>query len=121
MERSEQELFVSTAVGISFQLGFSSLLLAAAKARGREAASWLCEFEERVVEDARRMKVGGDVPDPVVAETTETIVAEFRHVFDAVRAELFGEPSRRAGDERRRRSPFADPRIHLCGRGPGQV
>lgn len=121
MNRSEQNLFVTAAVGISFQLGFSSLLLAAAKARGRDAASWLSEFEERVIEDARRMKVGGEVPEPVVAETTETIIAEFRHVFDSVRAELFGEPSGHTGDEQRRRSPFKDPRIHLCGRGPGQL
>ena len=118
MERIEQDLFVSTAVGISFQLGFSSLLLAAAKARGRDAASWLCQFEERVLEDARRMKVGGDVPEPVVAETTATIVAEFQHVFESVRAELFGEPP---GHKRSRASPFADPRIHLCGRGPGEL
>ena len=119
MDRGEQNLFVATAVGISFQLGFTSLLLAAAKARGGEAAKWLSEFEERVVEDARRMKVGGEVPEPVVTETMETIIAEFRHVFSTVRGELFGEPFRSGEDARP--SPFLDPRIHLCGRGPDQI
>jgi hypothetical protein len=121
MERIERKLFVTTAVGIGFQLGFSSLLLAAAKARGREAGRWLGEFEEKVLEDARRMKVAADVPEAVVSETVETMIAEFRFVFDSVRAELFGEPQVQVAEERRRPSPFKDARIHLCGRGPGQV
>jgi len=117
MDRNEQKLFISTAVGISFQLGFSSLLLAAAQQRGRDATRWLSEFEERVVQDARRMRVGGDVPEALVAETTETIIAEFRQVFESVRAKLQAREPGRVIDDPARRSLFADQRIHVCGRG----
>lgn len=115
MNRDEQKLFVSTAVGISFQLGFSALLFAAAMRKGGNAAKWLSDFEEQVVEDARRMRVGDDVPEAVVAETIETVVAEFRQVFKAVRAKVAGARSGRALNDVSRRSGPAGQRIHSCG------
>lgn len=113
MDSNEQKLFVSTAVGISFQLGFSSLLLAAARQRGRDAASWLAEFEERVVLDAQRMQVGSDVPEAVVEETTATVVAEFRQVFESVRAKVVDTGG--IVDDCGRRAALAET-ISCCGR-----
>lgn len=116
MTRDEQTLFVSTAVGLSFQLGFSSLLLAAAKQRGRDAVRWLSEFEERVVQDARRMTTSKDMPEAVVAETVETIVAEFREVFDSVRGKIAGTPSDRAAKAMASRCGLPEQHVHSCER-----
>ncbi|HEX2255154.1 MAG TPA: hypothetical protein VHG92_00385 [Afifellaceae bacterium] len=117
MTEEEQKLFVSTAVGISFQLGFSSLLFAAAMQRGSNAARWLSEFEEKVVEDAQRMQVGGDVPAALVEDTIETVIGDFRQVFDSVRARLASAGSGSVTDQVGKRSGQAGQRVHCWGRG----
>ncbi|HEX2255993.1 MAG TPA: hypothetical protein VHG92_04680 [Afifellaceae bacterium] len=117
MTGDDEKLFVSTAVGISFQLGFSSLLYAAAMQRGRDAARWLSEFEERVVRDAQRMQVGGDVPEGLVEETIDTVSREFRQVFDMVRERIAGESPGSVADQVGKRPGQAGQRIQCCGRG----